>query len=234
MPKFISSFFPSKISDIEKADLSVFSAVDMVEWRADALPADQIMEAAPVFFEKFKDIPVLFTLRTVEEGGNFDQPELIYTYILRRILSEFTPDFVDVEAVSKPAVLEELTEFMPKLWLSYHNFQGIPEDIVTLLADLAEKGPAALKIAVVPKSQSEVWQLLQTAEIFREAYSLPLIAIAMGKMGRISRLVDSPWTFVALGYPPLFGQFTLSDCKRILDILAADDAAVEAGEDAAD
>ncbi|GAB2024677.1 type I 3-dehydroquinate dehydratase [Lactovum odontotermitis] len=234
MPKFISSFFPSKISDIERADLSVFSAVDMVEWRADALPPEQIMKAAPIFFEKFKDIPVLFTLRTVEEGGNFDQPELIYTYILRRILSEFTPDFVDVEAVSKPAVLEELTEFMPKLWLSYHNFQEIPENLVTMIADLAENKPAAVKVAVLPKTKAELWQLLQTAEIFRESFETPLIAIAMGKMGRISRLVDSPWTFVALGHPPLFGQFTLSDCKQILDILAADDTAVEAGEDAAD
>ncbi|GAB2027580.1 type I 3-dehydroquinate dehydratase [Lactovum odontotermitis] len=221
MTKFISSFFPSNLNDIEKADLSVFSAVDMVEWRADALPADQILKAAPIFFEKFKDIPVLFTLRTVEEGGSFDQPELIYTYILRRILSEFTPDFVDVEAVSKPAVLEELTEFMPKLWLSYHNFQETPENLITMLADLAEKKPAAVKVAILPKVSADVWQLLQIAEVFRESHKTPLVVIAMGKMGRMSRLIDSaPWTFAAAGHQPVCGQLTLSDTKRILEILA--------------
>ncbi|MDR2976181.1 MAG: type I 3-dehydroquinate dehydratase [Streptococcaceae bacterium] len=221
MPKFICSFFPESLSDIEKADLSVFSAVDMIEWRADAMPADEILRAASLFFEKFKNFPVLFTLRTVTEGGNFDQPDLVYHYILQRILTEYTPTFVDVEALSKPEVLDKLQAFMPKLWLSYHNFHQMPDDLVSMMADLAEKKPAAVKIAVEAQHHPEVWQLLLTAEIFRESYTTPLIAIALGPLGRISRLIErSPWTFVSLdGEAPRYGQFTLSETKQMLRVL---------------
>jgi 3-dehydroquinate dehydratase-1 len=225
MPKFISSFFPSSLSEIEKADLSAFSGTDMIEWRADAMPADEVLAAAPIFFEKFKDFQILFTLRTVEEGGSFNQSEFDYNRILKQILTEFSPTFVDVEALSKPAVLENLKEFMPILWLSYHNFKEMPKNLAVMMAELAGKKPAAAKIAVTPHDMSEVWELLYNAARFRKSDPTPLIAIAMGQMGRISRLTcDSPWTFVSAGNQSKYGQFTLSEARQLVKMLEADHA----------
>ena len=56
---------------------------DIVEWRADFLSADEILEMAPKFFEKFKESKILFTLRTVREGGNIQVSEKKYLQILK-------------------------------------------------------------------------------------------------------------------------------------------------------
>ncbi|MDR0299436.1 MAG: type I 3-dehydroquinate dehydratase [Streptococcaceae bacterium] len=218
--KIIVPFCPRNEAEIDNVDLAKFQAADMIEWRADFLPADKILFMAEKVFDKFKNWPVLFTLRSTEEGGNFDQPELIYSYILRRMLNEFDPAYVDVEAYTKPEVVEELAEFKKKMVFSYHDFKEIPENLIQILSDFADQKPDAIKLAVTAQKKSELWQLLLTAGMFRETLNIPLIVLALGELGKISRVIDNPWTFVRLEENPnRLGQFTLKETQQLLELL---------------
>ncbi|MFV0556780.1 MAG: type I 3-dehydroquinate dehydratase [Lactovum sp.] len=224
MTSIIVPFCPSDLSEVESIDLTWFVGADMIEWRADFLPVDKIFEAAEIIFKKFRDWPILFTLRSQAEGGRFTQSELIYNYILKRILKEYRPNFVDVEAYSRKKSLKEFSNYLDKLVYSYHNLSEIPEDLVTIMSDFAEDKPALIKVAVQPQTKAEVWQLMQTAGIFRESFKTPLLMIALGKLGRISRVMESPLTFASgVGHQAENqGQLSITKTKMLIDTLNED------------
>lgn len=218
--KIIVPFCPTSELDIENVDLSLFEGADIIEWRADFITPDKIILVAENFFKKFAQWPILFTLRTSQEGGNFEFSKSVYVSILRHILIDFHPAFVDVEAYSKPFMMEELADFKDKLVYSYHNFQNIPDNLEMILTFFAEQNPSVIKLALTARSKFEVWDALLRASLFREKYEIPLIMIIMGEFGKISRLVDSPWTFARL--EPVkneLGQYTVAEIKKILELL---------------
>lgn len=77
--KIVVPVMLTELAELEKVSVSDYRTADIVEWRADFLSADEILEMAPKFFEKFKESKILFTLRTVREGGNIQVSEKIFT-----------------------------------------------------------------------------------------------------------------------------------------------------------
>lgn len=73
--KIVVPIMLTELAELEKVSVSDYRTADIVEWRADFLSADEILEMAPKFFEKFKESKILFTLRTVREGGNIQVSE---------------------------------------------------------------------------------------------------------------------------------------------------------------
>ncbi|MBB5888123.1 type I 3-dehydroquinate dehydratase [Lactovum miscens] len=218
--KIIVPFCPTSELEIDEVELSLFEGADIIEWRADYFTPDGISLVAEKIFKKFAQWPILFTLRTSQEGGNFELSESVYISILRHILIDFHPEFVDVEAYSKPFMMEELADFKDKLVYSYHNFQNIPDNLEKILTSFAGQNPSVIKLALTARSKSEVWDVLMRASLFREKYTIPLIIVIMGEIGKISRLVDSPWTFARL--EPVkneLGQYTVTETKKILELL---------------
>lgn len=220
--KIVVPIMMTELAELEKVSVSDYRTADIVEWRADFLSADEILEMAPKFFEKFKESKILFTLRTVREGGNIQVSEKKYLQILKEILT-YNPAYIDVEFFTHGPSFAALKDFRDKMVLSYHNFDEVPSDLTNRLIKMHEEGTAFVKVAVMPERECDVLDLLQITRDMTLEYGDHFISMAMGDLGRLSRisgyLTGSCWTFAILENSSAPGQISLKETEYILDIL---------------
>ena len=220
--KIVVPIMLTELAELEKVSVSDYRTADIVEWRADFLSADEILEIAPKFFEKFKESKILFTLRTVREGGNIQVSEKKYLQILKEILT-YNPAYIDVEFFTHGPSFAALKDFRDKMVLSYHNFDEVPSDLTNRLIKMHEEGTAFVKVAVMPERECDVLDLLQITRDMTLEYGEHFISMAMGDLGRLSRisgyLTGSCWTFASLDNSSAPGQISLKETEYILDIL---------------
>lgn len=220
--KIVVPIMLTELAELEKVSVSDYRTADIVEWRADFLSADEILEMAPKFFEKFKESKILFTLRTVREGGNIQVSEKKYLQILEEILT-YNPAYIDVEFFTHGPSFAALKDFRDKMVLSYHNFDEVPSDLTNRLIKMHEEGTAFVKVAVMPERECDVLDLLQITRDMTLEYGDHFISMAMGDLGRLSRisgyLTGSCWTFASLENSSAPGQISLKETEYILDIL---------------
>ncbi|MCT3132538.1 type I 3-dehydroquinate dehydratase [Lactococcus lactis] len=220
--KIVVPIMLTELAELEKVSVSDYRTADIVEWRADFLSADEILEMAPKFFEKFKESKILFTLRTVREGGNIQVSEKKYLQILKEILT-YNPAYIDVEFFTHGPSFAALKDFRDKMVLSYHNFDEVPTDLTNRLIKMHEEGTAFVKVAVMPERECDVLDLLQITRDMTLEYGDHFISMAMGDLGRLSRisgyLTGSCWTFASLENTSAPGQISLKETEYILDIL---------------
>ncbi len=220
--KIVVPIMLTELAELEKVSVSDYRTADIVEWRADFLSADEILEMAPKFFEKFKESKILFTLRTVREGGNIQVSEKKYLQILKEILT-YNPAYIDVEFFTHGPSFAALKDFRDKMVLSYHNFDEVPSDLTNRLIKMHEEGTAFVKVAVMPERECDVLDLLQITRDMTLEYGDHFISMAMGDLGRLSRisgyLTGSCWTFASLENSSAPGQISLKETEYILGIL---------------
>lgn len=220
--KIVVPIMLTELAELEKVSVSDYRTADIVEWRADFLSADEILEMAPKFFDKFKESKILFTLRTVREGGNIQVSEKKYLQILQEILT-YNPAYIDVEFFTHGPSFAALKDFRDKMVLSYHNFDEVPSDLTNRLIKMHEEGTAFVKVAVMPERECDVLDLLQITRDMTLEYGDHFISMAMGDLGRLSRisgyLTGSCWTFASLDNSSAPGQISLKETEYILDIL---------------
>ncbi|WP_270249552.1 type I 3-dehydroquinate dehydratase [Lactococcus lactis] len=220
--KIVVPIMLTELAELEKVSVSDYQTADIVEWRADFLSADEILEMAPKFFDKFKESKILFTLRTVREGGNIQVSEKKYLQILQEILT-YNPAYIDVEFFTHGPSFAALKDFRDKMVLSYHNFDEVPSDLTNRLIKMHEEGTAFVKVAVMPERECDVLDLLQITRDMTLEYGDHFISMAMGDLGRLSRisgyLTGSCWTFASLENSSAPGQISLKETEYILDIL---------------
>ena len=195
----------------------------MIEWRADFLEKDEILKAAPAIFEKFAGRELLFTLRTKQEGGNIQLSDEEYVTLIKDVAHLYQPDYVDFEYFSHKEKFEEMLEF-PNLVLSYHNFNETPENMMEILSELTSLTPKAVKVSVMAHSEQDVLDLMNYTRGFKTLNpEQEFVTISMGKVGKISRiasdLTGSSWSFASLDEETAPGQISLSNMKKIRDIL---------------
>ena len=185
---------------------------DIIEWRADFFgplaDADVVRDLSRDLKAVIGKTPLLFTRRTVREGGQpiaATESQVLAAY--EAVIASGTVDAIDCE-LSQPendiARLRTLSRQhgVAKI-LSFHDFNGTPEN-ATLLA-LVERaialGGDAVKIAVMPQSMADVLRLLDVTRQIHERGAIPVISMAMGEMGRMTRvaggLFGSAMTFAA-------------------------------------
>ncbi|MDU0401191.1 3-dehydroquinate dehydratase [Lactococcus lactis] len=216
--KIVVPIMLTELAELEKVSVSDYQTADIVEWRADFLSADEILEMAPKFFEKFKESKILFTLRTVREGGNIQVSEKKYLQILQEILT-YNPAYIDVEFFTHGPSFAALKDFRDKMVLSYHNFDEVPTDLTNRLIKMHEEGTAFVKVAVMPERECDVLDLLQITRDMTLEYGDHFISMAMGDLGRLSRisgyLTGSCWTFASLENSSAPGQISLKETEYI-------------------
>lgn len=224
MTKIVVPFFPKSLGDVEKIQSTEYEKADIVEWRADFLPMNEIFLAAPLIFEKFRKMPILFTLRTKDEGGELQVTPEVYKFILIRIAKEYQPAFLDLEYFSFPEAFTDLEFYKEKLVLSYHDISGVAEDLSQRMQTLASLVPAFIKFAVTPRNKKELLMFMTQVAALSEAYPISLIAVAMGKLGIVSRvfpnLTGSVWTFASLhAGASMAGQLPIEETRVLLELL---------------
>lgn len=216
---------PRDIDEVNQLDLAKISSADIIEWRADYLSKDDILTVAPAIFEKFAGREVIFTLRTEKEGGNISLTSSEYLAIIRDIATLYQPDYIDFEYFSYREVLKEMYDFS-NLVLSYHNFKETPENLMEVFSELTALAPRVVKIAVMPQNEQDVLDLMNYTRGFKTLNpEQDYVTVSMSKLGQVSRLAGdltgSSWTFASLEQESAPGQVSLTDMRKIKEVLDA-------------
>lgn len=158
--------------------------IDICELRLDLIAAEEQKEAYK--FPSLVDIPVILTLRRVQDGGKFTQSEKARRQLLIETLQKGDFSYVDIEDDVKRNDVELVARSKGvKIIRSFHDFKGVPEDIFARIKRLSEKADVA-KIAVTPQGIGDVIKLFRIAE---ELPNCEKIVIGMGDYGVCTRVL---------------------------------------------
>ncbi|HGK3627400.1 3-dehydroquinate dehydratase, (3-dehydroquinase) (type I DHQase) [Streptococcus pneumoniae] len=220
--KLIVSVMPRSLEEAQALDATRYLDADIIEWRADYLPKEAILQVAPAIFEKFAGRELVFTLRTRSEGGEIDLSPEEYIHLIKEVAQFYQPDYIDFEYYSYKDVFEEMLDF-PNLVLSYHNFQETPENMMEILSELTILNPKLVKVAVMAHTEQDVLDLMNYTRGFKTLNpEQEYVTISMGKVGKVSRITadvtGSSWSFASLDEVSAPGQISLASMKKIREI----------------
>jgi 3-dehydroquinate dehydratase len=224
--KLVVSVMPKSLEEAQAIDANRYEDADIIEWRADFLPKDEILQVAPAIFEKFAGRELLFTLRTRAEGGEIDLSAQEYVQVIKDVTQLYQPEYVDFEYFGNKDVFDQMLDF-PNLVLSYHNFQETPENMMEILSELTSLNPKVVKVSVMAHTEQDVLDLMNFTRGFKTLNpEQEYVTISMGKVGKVSRITSdvtgSSWSFASLDVASAPGQISLSNMKKIREILNED------------
>lgn len=183
-------------------------------------------------FRSLTDKPLLFTYRSQREGGEVQLTDEQYKQLVLNVCQSQYIDLIDIELMSGNALVYELVEiahqYQIKVVMSNHDFDKTPA--LSIMRERLEKmeilGADLLKIAVMPQCQKDVITLLNLTIEMSEKANKPIVTMAMGKMGAISRitgeLTGSSITFASAGKASAPGQISVHDMNVILGAIHHD------------
>ena len=224
--KLVVSVMPKSLEEAQGIDAMRYIDADIIEWRADFLPKEAILQVAPAIFEKFAGRELLFTLRTRAEGGEIDLDSAEYVQIIKDVAQLYQPEYIDFEYFGHKDVFAEMLDF-PNLVLSYHNFQEIPDNMMEILSELTSLTPKVVKVSVMAHTAQDVLDLMNFTRGFKTLNpEQEYVTISMGKVGKVSRITSdvtgSSWSFASLDAASAPGQISLSNMVKIREILNED------------
>ncbi|WP_180316667.1 type I 3-dehydroquinate dehydratase [Shouchella shacheensis] len=185
---------------LKEAKAIVSKEPDVLEWRADFFQdlseTDKVMEIAKQLRSAVGNIPLLFTIRSEEEGGESrkvtfeEEQQLCQTLIQSQLV-----DLMDVELSKGKEAVKEIREkadqFGCKVVVSRHYFTNTPtnEEMTKVLHDAHECGAHIAKLAVMAKEPGDVLRLLDVTHKESQQLPIPMITMSMGRLGASSRLI---------------------------------------------
>jgi 3-dehydroquinate dehydratase type I len=193
---------------------------DLLELRLDAMESFHL----PDMIQKASK-PVIVTYRSRKEGGHgSENDEARAGHLLNAI--ENKADYVDLEYHMPPDLRDQILRNRreSKIIASMHMMNSTPsrEELGRILNDLAGTGADIVKIvtrAQQPEDNLRVMDLIPRAN----EMGLQIIALCMGKKGRISRITSLFFggylTFASLdkGEESADGQVPVKEMREILD-----------------
>lgn len=207
---------------------------DLVELRMDWFEGVTNAEAMRSLLQEIRQIAgdtvLLFTIRTSGEGGELAVNVEDYKGLCTLACESGCIDLLDVEAYIGDGVLDQLVKVAHNngvlVVASNHDFHKTPskDEMVSRLQYMEKHGADIPKIAVMPQSEQDVLDLLSaTVTYYEQGMHNPVIAMAMGGVGVISRLAGeffgSAVTFASEGQISAPGQIPVQEAKQIIQIL---------------
>jgi len=185
---------------------------DVLEWRvdhyADIVDREAVVALARRIREAAAGKPLIFTRRCTREGGAptpLDDAQAITLY--EAMCASHCAEFIDYELGNGTANFARLRDIAHECGVgvigSFHDFSGTP-DTAALAAKFAQAkrdGADVAKVAVMPNDPRDVLALLDATWQAAHTLDMPLISMAMGPLGALSRvaghLFGSSLTFAA-------------------------------------
>ena len=224
----------TKTEIIDEAKKILELPADMVEWRGDWYEDIYniccLKEILSELRQVLCELPILFTFRSIQEGGERPITPEIYLKLANIVCESGCVDALDVELFMdthvNPLIVEKAHECGMKVIASNHDFRKTPkkDELTRRMILMDEMGADILKIAVMPKSSLDVLELLTATEEMGRLYSdKPIITMSMGPLGLISRLAGetfgSSLTFGAGEKASAPGQIPAKQIKDVLDLI---------------
>lgn len=224
-----------KEEEIYKAAKSAVSlGTEVLEWRmdwfADISQWEQTRQVLCNLQEICGDVILLCTFRSKPQGGELDISEDMYLELLERTAQSGYADLLDVEAcrlTDAPSVMHILHGLGQCVIGSQHYFSHTPEteQMKQDFVEMRWAGADIGKLAVMPHSPLDVVRLLEVTAQMKEEYpQYPLVTMAMGGLGAVSRIsgqaFGSCMTFASDGKVSAPGQMPVKDVMWMLDKLS--------------
>jgi 3-dehydroquinate dehydratase/shikimate dehydrogenase len=214
MAKICVSLIEETTSGIVDRMADLAGSADLFEVRADL-----VVDLDPLALLRARTRPIVFTCRSAAEGGGWsDSEKQRRLALLEAVKRGF--DYVDIEVRS--GLLDVMAEKAGKgLIVSYHDLEGTPDDLSALYDEMTRTGADIVKIAVTPRSVADTARLLAFAARARAEGGVPVIPIAMGPLGTISRVAagryGAPFTFASVARGSEAGPGQL-DVREMIDL----------------
>ncbi|MEJ6401117.1 type I 3-dehydroquinate dehydratase [Nicoliella lavandulae] len=208
-------------------------APDLVEWRIDFLVELQSANLAfdlKIIRDQLPMTPIIATIRTSHEGGHFDQDDQTYLQLIQTLVS-LPIDLIDIEVDRPRSIVTTAISAAHSTGIevigSYHQFQNTPDDH-TLLAkfnQMQQLGCDIAKVAVMPNDATDTLRLMQISNQANQTLSIPIISMAMGKTGMLTRistmLTGSIISFASTDqhHQSAPGQLSFAQLRTIMQII---------------
>lgn len=207
--------------------------VQMIEWRIDWFEAandiGQVLAVMQELQKACRSTLLLATYRSKKQGGEGGLSQNRIAELLLALAKSGDADLLDAEYFE----LEQAKELFQKIHesgtlivASHHNFDETPsaEKMSELLVQMQRSGADIVKLAVMPRRQTDVAELLFATARFKEQFpDTPLITMSMGSMGVVSRICGESFgscvTFGAGAKASAPGQMGKKDLAQILQLL---------------
>lgn len=205
------------------------SEADAVEWRADLYDgiedADGVLSPLYELRRLLGDMPLIFTCRTSKEGGMADIADERYTMLNRAVLDSGCADAIDIEVFSHEEYAAGLIRDIRArgcVSIGSCHLMNMPnrDDLEDMLKAIQGTGADIVKLAAMAESTEDALILMGAARRAKAQGIAPLIAIAMGEQGMISRILAEPAgsdaVFATAGKGSAPGQLSLGAMREIL------------------
>jgi 3-dehydroquinate dehydratase / shikimate dehydrogenase len=185
------------LEDVYRQISAAFAYADLVELRLDCF-ALLDMTALKKLRSHFS-IPMIFTLRSQQQGGSYPQSEENRLIEICRLCA-LKPEYLDLESHVSPSFIKEIASQYPeiKVILSHHDFETTPKNLDKLYQKMKIVPAHFYKIAVTPQNCLDAMRFVCWANKTNDQ----LIAISMGSHGQLSRIlgpmIGTPITYAAL------------------------------------
>ncbi|MDO4343242.1 MAG: type I 3-dehydroquinate dehydratase [Eubacteriales bacterium] len=234
IPKICVPVLGSERNEIlQSARQAAGTKPDLVEWRVDffeeAKNPEKVCGILKELGEVLEQIPLLFTFRTAQEGGEKAISNEEYINLYLRVFESGKADAIDVEAFLGEETVRTLIgaagKRNTKVILSNHDFEKTPpgEELIRRLEYMQELGADIAKIAVMPACTQDVLVLLAATEEAKRTLKIPVITMSMGRTGAVSRFLGetfgSALTFGTGGAASAPGQIPAGELRKILQAI---------------
>ena len=207
---------------------------DVIEWRVDFFEriadGNAVVEVAGAMRKTVGDIPLIFTRRSVKEGGEtipMGEAEVVALY--DAVAASGHVDFIDFEMGNDPGHVRQVRESTraqrTRLILSYHNFGYTPgrEFLVQRFLEAERLGADVAKVAVMPRDRADVLTLLAATAEADDKARIPLISMSMGPLGSVTRMIGgvfgSSLSFAVGEGSSAPGQIPIADLDAVYDVI---------------
>ena len=202
---------------------------DIMEWRIDYYTDgikdnEKLIATAKKIRDVVGELPVLVTFRTKNEGGVLELSESEYLDLVETVIVNRLGDAVDVEMFHDEKRVKEIVaqahNYNVVVVMSNHDFEKVPaKDVIEFrLKKMAELGADVPKLACMPHKADDVLTLLSATNDVRKEISNPIITMAMGDIGKVSRIAGQVFgsclSFGAVGKTSAPGQLSIEDLRN--------------------
>lgn len=231
--KLIASLMEPTIDGLlQKLSQVKSSPLDAVEYRGDWSEDIRDLEKMKDNLARLRaalgDFPILFTFRSIKEGGQIDLPLHDYIALNQALISTGCLDMVDVEVRIGDTLTAELCRYAHAhgvaVVCSYHNFQRTPDAawMTGLLRHMRTLGGDIPKCAVMATDKKDLLALLTATEAATcQVEDGPVLTMAMGKVGALSRVCGEVFgsclSFCSLTAASAPGQLPVAEAYELTE-----------------
>ena len=232
-PKTIVSLMGKTIEDaITTGKKALEAGADCLEWRADYCinfrDITSMEHNATALRNAFPNTALLFTFRSTGQGGQADLSVSEYSTLMKAMIHTGAFDLVDIESLIGDDEIRALSSLAHEckvcVVVSHHDFETTPakEWMVNKMRHMQSLGADIPKIAVMAHTAADTLTLLQATDEMSRLYADgPLITMAMGRWGALSRLTGevfgSAMTFCSLETASAPGQVDIALTNALME-----------------